>query len=167
MSGAFNAVDWTLALQIVLFVLGFVLVGIEMFMPGLQGPGIGGAISLLAGILVTAKSIKEVVLITLIVIAILILMFVVIVRVLSKGRENSKVVLTDELNTELGYLSSKRYVDLVGKTGVVISDLRPAGRAKIGDKEYDVVSDGNYIVKDTKIVVHQVEGVRIVVISDE
>jgi membrane-bound serine protease (ClpP class) len=53
--------------------------------------------------------------------------------------------------------------ELIGKTGTVINDLRPAGKALIDDKRFDVVSKGDYIDKDTAIIVSSVDGNRIVV----
>lgn len=42
----------------------------------------------------------------------------------------------------------------VGKTGVAVTDLRPAGKVRIGDDQYDAVSVlGDYIVKDSAVVV--------------
>ena len=55
------------------------------------------------------------------------------------------------------------YSDLVGKTGVTLSVLRPAGIVKIGDQRYDVVSDGDFIANNTMVKVVHVEGNRIVV----
>ncbi|MBD3239686.1 MAG: serine protease [Chitinivibrionales bacterium] len=52
---------------------------------------------------------------------------------------------------------------LVGKEGTVISDCRPAGRARIDGVKYDVVSAGDYLVTGTDIVVTTVTGNRIVV----
>lgn len=162
-----ETLDWKLVIEIVLFVLGFVLVGVEMYMPGLEGPGILGVISLVAGIFITADTIPEGVLITLVVLIVLIVMFIIIVKYLSRGRENSKVVLKDELKTEAGYTSSSVYDNLVGKKGIAVTDLRPSGTGKFGDLEYDVVTEGKYITKATKIEVFKVEGVRIVVREDK
>lgn len=53
--------------------------------------------------------------------------------------------------------------DLVGKEGVAISDLRPAGKVEVGDELLDVVAEGAYIAKDKKVRVTQIEGNRIVV----
>lgn len=53
--------------------------------------------------------------------------------------------------------------ELIGKTGTVINDLRPAGKALIDDKRFDVVSKGDYIDKDEAIIVTSVDGNRIVV----
>lgn len=155
--------EWKLIIEIVLFVLGFVLIGIEMYMPGLEGPGIAGTVSLLIGIFVVSDSIRDGVLITLLVLAVLVVMFIVIFKFLSKGGTNSPVVLKEELKTETGYTSSMRYDELIGKMGLAVTDLRPSGTGRFDGTEYDVVTDGKYINKGTNIVVFKVEGVRIVV----
>lgn len=162
----FESIDWKLVLEISLYVIGFILVGIEMYMPGLEGPGIAGTISLLIGIFITADSIKEGVIITLIVLAVLIIMFIVIVRVLSKGGSKSPIVLDDEQSKETGFTSARPYDELIGMKGIAITDLRPSGTGEFEGKEYDIISEGKYISKDTNIIVHKVEGVRIVVKED-
>ena len=158
-----GSIDWKLVIEIGLFVLGFILIGIEMYLPGLEGPGIAGAISLILGIFITAESIKDGVIITLIVLAILIIMFVIIVKFLSKGYSNSPIVLKDELKTDSGFTSSNKYDELIGKKGIAVTDLRPSGTGKFDGKEYDIITEGKYINKGTNIVVYKVEGVRIIV----
>lgn len=162
----FESTDLKLVLEISLFVIGFILLGIEMYMPGLQGPGIAGTISLVIAIFITADSIKEGVIITLIVLAVLIIMFTVIVMALSKGGMKSPIVLDDEQRKETGFTSARPYDDLIGKKGIAITDLRPSGTGEFEGKEYDIISEGKYISKDTNIIVHKVEGVRIVVKED-
>ena len=51
----------------------------------------------------------------------------------------------------------------MGAHGVTLSDLRPAGKAEINNRRIDVVTEGDYIGKDTDIVVIEVRGSRIVV----
>lgn len=55
------------------------------------------------------------------------------------------------------------YQQLLGSEGKAITDLRPSGTASINGKRYDVVSNGEYISKDTVIIVTAVNGNRIVV----
>lgn len=162
----FETVDWKLAIEILLFVIGFILLGIEMYMPGLQGPGIAGVISLTLGIFLTANSLKEGVIITLIVLAILMIMFFVIIRIISKADTKSPIVLDDEQRNETGYTSAKPYDELVGKKGIAITDLRPSGTGEFEGKEYDIISEGKYINKGAPLVVYKVEGVRVVVKED-
>ena len=52
---------------------------------------------------------------------------------------------------------------LVGREGVTLTPLRPAGAVSIGDEPVDVVSDGRYIEPGTRVRVVQVAGSRVVV----
>lgn len=52
---------------------------------------------------------------------------------------------------------------LLGAIGVAVTDLRPAGMARIGDDFVDVVSEGSYIEAGTRVQVIEIEGNRIVV----
>lgn len=52
---------------------------------------------------------------------------------------------------------------LVGRAGTAITILRPAGKAQIGERLLDVISDGGYIPAGTPITIVDVEGSRVVV----
>lgn len=76
----------------------------------------------------------------------------------------SPVALKSELSKSNGNVSQDlSLTELIGKEGVVTSILRPAGKARIEGKRYDVVSTGDYIDKDTTVYVTAVDGNRIVV----
>lgn len=53
--------------------------------------------------------------------------------------------------------------DLLGRTGVALSDLRPAGVARFGDERVDVVTEGDYIAYGSAIRVLRTEGTRVTV----
>jgi membrane-bound serine protease (ClpP class) len=52
---------------------------------------------------------------------------------------------------------------LLGQSGVAVSVLKPSGYARIGNKEYDVITEGTLINKEDPVTVVKVEGSRIVV----
>ncbi len=52
---------------------------------------------------------------------------------------------------------------LVGRFGLALSDLRPAGLADLEGERVDVVTEGEYIVRGTRLEVVRVEGARVVV----
>lgn len=52
---------------------------------------------------------------------------------------------------------------LIGKTGISLSPLRPAGTAKIDGRRLDVVAENTFIESGVKIQIIEVEGSRIVV----
>jgi len=53
--------------------------------------------------------------------------------------------------------------ELMGKEGVALTQLRPAGMARIEGKKVDVVSEGAVIEKGTRVKVIEVEANRVVV----
>lgn len=50
-----------------------------------------------------------------------------------------------------------------GLEGVALTPLRPAGKALVGEKRVDVVTDGTFVERNAPIVVVATEGTRIVV----
>ncbi len=52
----------------------------------------------------------------------------------------------------------------LGLAGIARTDLRPSGRAELGGRMHDVVSDGTYIAAGAPVRVVAVEGARIVVV---
>jgi membrane-bound serine protease (ClpP class) len=66
--------------------------------------------------------------------------------------------------SEKGFASSTdKRDDLLSAEGVAITTLRPSGTANINGNKVDVVSDGEMILKNTKIKVTDVKGNRVVV----
>ena len=65
-----------------------------------------------------------------------------------------------------GVIDPEKYLAYLGNSGIAITPLRPAGTARFGDDLVDVVSDGGFISPDQKIVVIEVEGNRVVVRSE-
>jgi len=53
--------------------------------------------------------------------------------------------------------------ELVGREGVTLTPLRPAGVARFGDARVDVVAMGEMIEKDRRVKVVEVKGNRVVV----
>ncbi|MDG5816282.1 NfeD family protein [Chitinispirillales bacterium ANBcel5] len=53
--------------------------------------------------------------------------------------------------------------ELIGVEGETVTDLRPAGVAIIGSKRCDVVSRGEFIAKNSPVIVAATDGNRIVV----
>lgn len=85
-------------------------------------------------------------------------------KFLPKRNMWSKIALKDRLTKEKGYSSlSEEYVELQNKRGVTVTDLRPVGTVLINEKEYSVISNGQWIQKGTEVVVTEVDGTKILV----
>jgi membrane-bound ClpP family serine protease len=76
----------------------------------------------------------------------------------------SSLSLKQQLSKQDGVVSQRQelegYLDM---KGISVTDLRPAGMAMIDLQRLDVVTDGEYIDADTKIVVTGVTGNQIIV----
>ena len=115
---------------IVLLIVGFVLAGIEMAVPGFGLPGISGIISLVLGIIFTADTVSEGIIMAIIVIVILGVMLAVAMALLGSKKMKSPMVLREDVKGDQGFLESSDLEYLVGKEGVAATDLRPAGKGK-------------------------------------
>lgn len=87
-----------------------------------------------------------------------------LLRIFKKRNMWSKITLKDRLTEEAGYNSiNAGYEALVGKEGVTLNDLRPVGNIRIEHKDFSAVSDGQWIPKDSRIRVLEVDGTKILV----
>ena len=148
---------------ILLLIAGFVLVGIEMVLPGFSVPGISGIICLVGGVFCLADSVMSAVIITIVVLALLGILMAVLLWLMSHGKLKTSIVLEEEQKKAEGYISSSDLQYLLGRQGTAATDLRPAGIARIDDIKFDVMSDGNYISAGAKVEIIRVEDSKLVV----
>ena len=141
--------DSFMAIGILLLITGFILVGVEMVLPGFGAPGISGIVCLIGGILLTAKTIEEGLTITVIVIVILAIMFTIVLTLFK--RVKAPIVLDEDLKGNHDFLNESDLEYLVGRRGIAITDLRPSGKCKIEDIEFDVRAENGYIKKGSQV----------------
>lgn len=158
--GLLEGMNW---ISTVLLILGFILVGIEMTMPGISFPGIAGGVCLIASVFLIADSIVEGVMMTIIILAILGVMLGTILWLLSHGKLVKPIILEDEQKKEKGYLSSSDLEYLLGKEGTAITDLRPTGVGNFEGVQFDIISEGQYILKGSNIIIYKVKGSKLIV----
>ncbi|MCM3141516.1 NfeD family protein [Brevibacillus sp. MER 51] len=149
-------------LHIGLFVIGILLMLLEIFLPG----GIVGAIgflSIVTGLVMAAYDTKQG--LASLGVAALITAIVTFLLVKKYGVKGlfSKFVLGETQSNEEGYVAPRDQRELEGKSGIALTPLRPAGVVKVEGKRVDAVSVGGFIEAGTAITVVQVEGTRIVV----
>ncbi|MDZ7767065.1 MAG: NfeD family protein [Melioribacteraceae bacterium] len=71
--------------------------------------------------------------------------------------------MKDNIIIRSGYSTEPETKDLVGKEGEALTDLRPSGTALIDDVRIDVVSEGDYVSKGSKIIVMKESGSKVLV----
>lgn len=158
--------------EIILFVLGVILLLVEIFLiPGFGIVGTLGIIAIISSFYLSLVgrfvqmtdfiSGAKVLAISFVLSFVAILL---VLRFLPKFTPFQRLVLkTTESETE-GYRSSPEYyVSFVGKEGIALTMLRPAGTALIEGEKLSVVTEGDFIEKNTRVRVTEVEGYRVVV----
>ena len=155
--------DGLMGIGIMLLIVGFVLVGVEMVIPGFGAPGIIGGVCLVGGIFFTADSLEQGLTITVVVVILLAIMFAVILSLFHMKKIKPPIVLQEEMKVQKGYLSSSDLEYLVGKEGIASTDLRPAGKCNIDGVEFDVRSEGRYIAKGSKVQITRIQGNTLII----
>lgn len=148
---------------IILFVVGVILIVLEIFVPG----GILGVLGLGAVIVSFFLAMDDIastgialLIAMLVTIGAMVLLFTVFGK---RIRIFDRIILRDSTNTEQGYVSNVSRIELVGQIGVTLTALRPSGTAVINEERIDVVTEGMFIEAKKKVRIVKAEGSRIVV----
>ncbi len=148
---------------IIVLIVGFILMAVELVVPGFGLPGIAGIICLLAGVFLTAKTVEEGIFISIIIIVILGILMTVVLGLLSHRKLKSPIILDCEVTGGESFLNSADLNYLLNREGIALTDLRPVGKGEFDGIGLDVYSDGAYIEKGTAVVIHKIMGNRLVV----
>lgn len=172
------AANW----EILLFIIGLVLLGIEIFViPGFGIAGISGITLIIAGLTLsllnnvdfdfdpveTGAPSKAL----LTVIAGVGLAFGLVVYISSKIGSKGifrKMALETTMDNKSGYIAvSMKEAELIGKSGVAATVLRLSGKVKIEGVSYDALSEDGFIEKGTTVKVIRYEAGQIHVLKNE
>lgn len=146
-----------------LLVLGFLLLLAEVFIPGFGVAGITGIILFIIGILLTATTVFEALIMFLLLLLLLTIVLIFVIRSATRGRLSKKLILHDGLSNEDGFTAVDDMQVFLGKEGKAVTTLRPAGIGLIDGVRLDIVTKGNFIEEGSNIKVVDVEGRRIIV----
>ena len=151
-----------IGLIIAALIAGCALISFECFIPGFGIAGISGALLCLFGIITLIPYIGWYVVFVIMFIAIIVL---TVIYFFAKSADSgwNPFVLSAKTSKEEGFSANDDNTDLINKSGVAITDLRPSGIAEIDGKRVDVVTDGAFIKKETKVYVSDIQGRRIIV----
>jgi membrane-bound serine protease (ClpP class) len=173
------AANW----EILLFIVGLLLIAVEIFaIPGFGVAGILGIILVVVGLTLAMVdnivfelewniAFSEVIKRFFIVISSMFLALVLSLflgKQLFTNRAFAGLALDSNLDTKDGFLGvESQQKELVGRTGIVESILRPAGKVVIDDEIYDAASEYGYINKGEKVKVTRYETGQIYVIKSD
>jgi membrane-bound serine protease (ClpP class) len=75
----------------------------------------------------------------------------------------SGLLLSDSTARETGYTSANVRPELVGASGIAVTDLRPSGVARVGEERLDVEAESSWISAGTPVRVIRSDGYRHIV----
>ena len=146
---------------LLILIAGYVLLVVEMCVPGFGAPGIAGIVLSIVGIIGLRPSPLQALVISAVYIVILLLTLVICLKSMAKGRlSKSRLVLRDVSVNPAEESNAER---LIGKTGVAHTPLRPVGTAIFDGTKISVSSEGDFIESGAEICIIRTEGRNIIV----
>lgn len=153
-------------IAMILLLVGLVFFMVEVFVPGIGVFGILGGLFTLGGIITKiclgATFTQIVVMLGFAIVAILVL-FVVLTISARVGIIKRSPFVQDKTSVPVNFEKVKEFQKLIGKKGFASSDFNPTGKMSLNEKTYDAISTGEFIEKNSKILVVEVKGDRIYV----
>lgn len=170
------AANW----EILIFVLGVILVIVELFViPGFGVIGISGIVLIVLGLslslvgslpstdpidLPSADTYGKALFTVVVSLIISLAASIYLASKMFESRMFGKFVLSTTQNSSAGYVSSgTSYSSFVGKKGIANTVLRPTGKVEIENDIYDAFSEAGFIEKGEKIEVVRYESAQLYV----
>lgn len=136
----------------IFLVLGLLLILIEFYLPGAI-MGIAGGILIITSIVLFAMEATSpvwiILYIIMVTVAIVYLVKFALWRIRTAKPGRSIYLQSDQT----GYQASSYDASVIGKTGVVVTDLKPGGHILVEGKRLQAISQSGYLVKGTEIIV--------------
>ncbi len=150
---------------ILLFLLGIILLGVEVIVPGFGLPGISGITCMVVSIVLAAPSWEAGLVSLVLAIVGTIILLLLSFKILKRRNLLQRLVLGLKYDKQSGYVPGSKDLSVyIGALGVAYTVLRPAGGMLLEDgTRLDVVTNGEYINKNEKVKVVNVEGMRVIV----
>ncbi|HYV91019.1 MAG TPA: NfeD family protein [Chitinophagales bacterium] len=164
--------------EIILFIVGVLLVAGEIFLlPGHGVMLITGVICIITGLTLalvrnsnfdfsftSGKDVVIALLRVVIPLALSFFLFIAYGQNLFRTRLLKGFVLTHTQENTVGYIDNPDYLrSLIGKTGMAITNLRPAGQIEVESERYDAMADSGLISRGESVKVIEVSGNILVV----
>ncbi|MCT4648058.1 MAG: nodulation protein NfeD [Carboxylicivirga sp.] len=153
--------------EIILFIVGLVLIGLEVFViPGFGVAGVSGITLVVGGLTLSLlnndafdfapvgfnKTLEALGIVLSGIFGSFLAIIYLSKKVLTSKTFGAKIALQTEENIELGYIGVEASLkDLVGSEAVTFTTLRPSGKITIDDEVYDAVAETGYIEKDSQV----------------
>lgn len=159
--------------EVLLLGLGVIALGVEMFiLPGFGVAGVVGIAAIIGSMVLamigghpTSADVAQALAVLGASIFITAAVTYAWLRHLPNSGRFSGLLLKGAGHRADGFTSAISRTELVGTTGVALTDLRPAGAARIGEERLDVVTEGEYVPRGSAVQLVRSDGYRHVVRS--
>lgn len=151
---------------LICMVAGITLMTLELCLPGFGAAGVAGFFCCGAVIVMQylTNDAGTASIIAFIMLLLMLVLFLLFLRAMRKGwLFRSPIVLRDNIEEKSLSFQKEDKQDLLGKTGIAETALRPSGTAVIEGKRYSVRTDAGFIEKGSNIRVVSLDGLSIVV----
>ncbi len=144
--------------------VGMLLSIIEIFCPGFGVFGISGIVFTLLGMILavthsSGNPIKQFFLLLLLEIAVLLLAFLLMAYSVKRGWISRTALVEKTTAVPDGVTEgTPDHSSLVGQEGTTLTELRPVGKARIGDNVFDVTSEEGFVERDCPVRVVSAKG---------
>lgn len=157
----------TFSLEVILgiFMVGIVLLGVEVFVVGFGIAGVLGIGAIITSLVMAGATVGQLGVSLALAGAIVAGIGFWAYRRIKNNRSllYKGLILTDSTSKEQGYLSHNERKELLGKEGITQTPLRPAGVVEVNGERLDVVTEGIYVNENIRVVIVNVDSGRIVV----
>ena len=88
---------------------------------------------------------------------------ILLFKIITESKYYSQIIEFKPQRKEDGYSISQGFEKFVGKSGISTTDLRPSGKINIDNQIFQAISTGDYINKNSKIIVLRIDENQMVV----
>jgi len=153
-------------IAVVLALVGLLLIYFEFFVPG-GILGILGGVSMVGGLIVFIWEQGDLIWTIVYIVALIALLVLTIRLALWKIKKTKSKNTMFAGQDQEGFLASTYNKELIGKSGVAVTDLKPSGHVLIEGERTQAVSQGSYVKKGEPIKAIRGEGARLIVRKEE
>lgn len=148
---------------LIALILGYVLLVVEMCIPGFGVPGIMGIILAVLGVITLQPTPLQALIVVLVFVVLLCIALAICLRSAVRGKLSKSRLVLNEVATKGDTPETNDLNFFIGKTGNAHTPLRPAGIAEFDGVRLSVLSEGDFIEPGVPVRVEKVSGNRIVV----
>jgi len=157
--------DWWLLFAVFLYLICAVLIMAEVFIPSGGLLGIAAFISLIGGLLLFFRHSPVAGLVGIVVaVSMVPALLVLAYKLLPRTRFGRRVLLAPPVRQRGDAIADTPELGrLLGRTGRVLTTMRPVGMCEIDGRRVECVAESGYVPRDKKVEVIHIEGTQVTV----